>query len=95
MSIKNDIWAQELWTQQEVADYFRVVPGTIKNWRSRGLLDYWQPPGSKRVFYFRDDVKSFRDKNKKSSNGNKGGGKQHSLKNKEKPAIPTKVQWRV
>ena len=32
------LWEKELWTQQEVSDYFRVVPGTVKNWREQGLL---------------------------------------------------------
>ena len=40
------LWEKELWTQQEVSDYFRVVPGTVKNWRDQGLLSYWQAPGS-------------------------------------------------
>ena len=38
-------------TQQEVADLFRVSPGTVKNWRDAGLLDYFQVPGSSRVLY--------------------------------------------
>ncbi|MFZ0451950.1 MAG: helix-turn-helix domain-containing protein, partial [Desulfatiglandaceae bacterium] len=43
-------------TQQEVADLFRVRPGTIKNWRDAGLLEYLQPPGSTRVLYQRNSV---------------------------------------
>ena len=54
---------KELWTQREVADYFRVVPSTVKNWRDRGLIKYWQAPGSTRVLYFADEIKDFRDKN--------------------------------
>ena len=38
-------------TQQEVADLFRVRPGTVKNWRDAGYLDYLQVPGSSRVLY--------------------------------------------
>jgi len=38
-------------TQQEVADLFRVSPGTVKNWRDAGLLDYFQVPGSSRILY--------------------------------------------
>ena len=51
------LWEKELWTQQEVADYFRVVPGTVKNWRDQGLLSYWQAPGSTRVLYFSEELK--------------------------------------
>ena len=93
--MKNDIWHKEIWTQQEVADYFRVVPGTVKNWRLRGLLTYWQPPGSKRVFYFRDDVKSFREKYTKGPKRDRGGDKQPTEKTMGKPVVSAKVKWRV
>ncbi len=93
--MKPDIWHKELWTQQEVADYFRVVPGTVKNWRLRGLLTYWQPPGSKRVVYFRDDVKSFRDRYTQNAKSVKGGDKQLTEKTKGKPVMSTNVKWRV
>jgi hypothetical protein len=53
----------ELWTQKEVAQYFRVVSGTIKNWRDLGYLSYYRAPGSSRVLYFRDEIKNFIDKN--------------------------------
>ena len=93
--MKETLKEKELWTQQEVADYFRVVPGTVKNWRLRGLLIYWQPPGSKRVFYFRDDVKSFRDRYTNNPKEGKGGDSQQTEKIKGKPVISAKVQWRV
>jgi hypothetical protein len=38
-------------TQKEVADRFRVTQSTVKNWRERGLLAYFQAPGSTRVLY--------------------------------------------
>jgi len=38
-------------TQKEVADRFRVTQSTVKNWRERGLLVYFQAPGSTRVLY--------------------------------------------
>ena len=67
---------QELWTQSEVAAYFRVVPGTIKNWRDQGLLSYWQAPGSTKVLYYRDELIEFRDKHTVS----KKGGDRHKPK---------------
>ena len=42
---------KEFWTQAEVAEYFRVSPGTVKNWREKGYLSYFQLPGSTRVLY--------------------------------------------
>jgi hypothetical protein len=86
---------KELWTQQEVADYFRVVPSTVKNWRDRGLIKYWQAPGSTRVLYFADEIRDFRDKN--TFNG-KGGvqDKKKTIK-REKPVVSAKPEkaWRI
>ena len=48
--VKNGL-DHKYFTQQEVADLFRVKPATVKNWRDAGLLDYFQPPGSSRVLY--------------------------------------------
>lgn len=46
-------------TQQEVADLFRVRPGTVKNWRDAGYLDYFQVPGSSRVLYPSETINQF------------------------------------
>ena len=46
-------------TQQEVADLFRVKPGTVKNWRDAGYLDYFQVPGSSRVLYPAETINQF------------------------------------
>jgi len=86
---------KKLWTQQEVADYFRVVPSTVKNWRDRGLIKYWQAPGSSRVLYFGDEIKDFRAAN--TFNGK--GGVQNNKKaiKREKPVVsanPDK-EWRI
>ena len=70
------LWEKELWTQQEVAKYFRVVPGTVKNWRDQGLLAYWQAPGSTRVLYFSDEIKDFRDNH---TTPKKGGDRQNQI----------------
>lgn len=83
---------KELWTQQEVADYFRVVPGTVRNWRRQGLLKFWKPPGAARVLYFRDDVLAFRDRYTQIG---KGGDREKIGKHQEKPAMPARRIWRV
>ena len=89
------LWEKELWTQQEVAKYFRVVPGTVKNWRDRGLLSYWQAPGSTRVFYFSDEIKDFKENH---TNPREGGDRQTKLTDRRKPVVPTtskKNKWEV
>ena len=87
---------KEFWTQQEVADYFRVVPSTVKNWRDRGLIKYWQAPGSSRVLYFGDEIKDFQDKNTFNKKG--GVNKQYkAIEKREKPFVSTnpKKDWRI
>lgn len=90
------LWEKELWTQQEVADYYRVVPGTVKNWRDQRLLSFWQAPGSTRVLYFSDEIRNFRDKNTISKKG--GDKEKETAKIKRKgPDISStpEKQWRI
>ena len=90
------LWEKELWTQQEVADYFRVVPGTVKNWRDQGYLSYWQAPGSTRVLYFSDEIKDFMDGN---THPRKGGDRLNKITGmkREKPVLSLKKDedWRI
>ena len=89
------LWEKELWTQQEVADYFRVVPGTICNWRDQGMLRFFQAPGSTRVLFYRDDIIRFRDDNTKDPKG--GGAKVKPKQVKGKPVVSAKSEkdWRI
>jgi hypothetical protein len=61
----------DLLTQTEVAKYLRVVDATVKNYRERGLLKFFQAPGSSRIQYYRDDVIRFLREN---TFNDKGGG---------------------
>ena len=96
MKGKESLWEKDLWTQSEVADYYRVVSATVKNWRDQGLLSYWQAPGSSRVLYFRDQIKDFKDKNTVQK---KGGGRLKLMNGmkKGKPVVSTKPieDWRI
>ena len=89
MERKENLWDKEFWTQNEVAGYFRVVPGTVKNWRDQGLLSFWQAPGSTKILYYRDEIEEFRDQN---STLKKGGGRSEnkSIIRKEKPSVSPK-----
>ncbi len=90
------LWEKELWTQQEVADYYRVVPGTVKNWRDQRLLSFWQAPGSTRVLYYSDEIRDFRDKNTISKKGGDREKETAKIKRK-KPDISSTpdTQWRI
>ena len=83
-------------TQKEVADYFNVVPGTVKNWRERGYFSYWQAPCSTRVLYFSDEIKDFRDRNTISKKGGDREKEPAKIKRK-KPDISSTpdTQWRI
>ena len=89
--IEYELWEKELWTQKEVANYFRVVQGTVINWRDQGLLSYWRVPGRKSVLYFRDEIKDFRNQN---TTLKKGGGASENKnvvrKRKGKPSVSPK-----
>ncbi|BBO92071.1 helix-turn-helix domain-containing protein [Desulfosarcina ovata] len=96
MERKENLWDKELWTQNEVAGYFRVVPGTVKNWREQGLLSYWQAPGSSRVLYHRDDIKDFRDKNSfNKKGGDAGDPSKGTIKGRPVISAKTDEDWRI
>ena len=80
-------------TQQEVAVRFRVAQSTVKNWRDRGLLAYFQAPGSKRVLY---PVTAVEELEKQSIKQTKGVVRPTEIKGRRPrvPAQPQKV-WRV
>lgn len=95
MPKSNDLKKNELWTQKEVAEYFRVSEGTIINWRKDGIFSCCRMPGKRRVLYYRDEVIEQRDKNSISK---KGGDKKGKLKSvKEIPVVSTKQKkvWRI
>lgn len=86
---------KELWTQQEVADYFNVVPSTVKNWRDRGLISYFQAPGSSRVLYNADEIKDFKDKNTFNGKGEKAQQKDTVLKKVPFISPTSDDDWRI
>jgi len=80
-------------TQQEVAGRFRVAPSTVKNWRERGLLRYFQAPGSSRVLYPIDAVEELEHQSIKQK---KEVVAQPKIK-RERPRIPARPEreWRL
>jgi DNA-binding transcriptional MerR regulator len=80
-------------TQREVADRFRVTQSTVKNWRERGLLAYFQALGSTRVLYPVIAVEQFEQQSIKQK---KGVVKLTEIKRK-RPRIPARPEkeWRL
>jgi len=90
----NDLFKQEFLTQKEVAKLFRVSEATVRNWRERGLLPYWQAPGSTRVLYLSNDVKDFYEKYFKQSRGGDRPKPFNGIK-KGRPGISSNRKWKV
>ena len=80
-------------TQREVAARFRVSASTIMNWRERGLLKYFQAPGSSRILYPMDAVEELE---RESIKQKKEVVRLPEIKGK-RPRIPAQPQkeWRV
>lgn len=79
-------------TQQEVADRFRVAPSTIISWRGRGILRYFQAPGSRRVLYPVDAIEEFESKCIKQ----KGGNPNTFEIERKKPVVSSNMkEWRI
>jgi len=87
----------EYFTQNEVADLFRVTPNTVKNWREAGLLEYFQVPGSTRVLYPVDGVNQFREENKKKATvvPFKKTAAVNKVEGQEVSSNRIKKQWRI
>jgi len=81
-------------TQREVAGKFRVSQSTVKNWRERGLLRYFQAPGSSRVLYPIDAVEELE---RQSIKQKKEVVKLITEIKGKRPRIPAQPQkeWRV
>jgi len=80
-------------TQKEVADKFRISQSSVKNWREKGLLRYFQAPGSSRVLYPVDAVEELE---RQSIKQKKEVVKLPEIK-RERPRIPTRpeTEWRL
>jgi hypothetical protein len=92
--MNENIWEKELWTQNEVAEYFRVVPGTVINWRKQGLISFWKAPGPRKVLYHRDEIKDFCEKHTSAKKG--GGEKPKPEISRGKPCVSsTRKDWRI
>lgn len=84
-------------TQQEVADLFRVRPGTIKNWRDAGLLEYLQTPGPTRVLYPRKSVEELEKSCTKREKARVNNFKKPAEVKREMPGMSSKPkkEWRI
>jgi DNA-binding transcriptional MerR regulator len=80
-------------TQAEVAGKFRVTESTVKNWREKGLLQYFRVPGSTRVLY---PINTVEELEHQSLHQEKEVIRPKEIK-RERPGISPKQQkvWRI
>jgi hypothetical protein len=85
----------DLLTQTEVAKYLRVVDATVKNYRERGFLKFFQAPGSSRIQYYRDDVIRFLRENTFNDKGGGEAPKKAVVKGKPVVSAGSNEDWRI
>ena len=84
-------------TQAEVAEHFGMSESTIKNWRDRGHLPYFQMPGSTRVLYPICEIEEVEQRyTYPTKEVVKGPGSRPEIKRK-KPEISATInkKWRI
>ena len=84
-------------TQSELADRWRVAPSSIKNWREKGEICYFQLPGSSRVLYPIEAIEEIERKfTKHTKEVVKRGDKKTEIKRKM-PGMSSrpKKEWRI
>lgn len=86
---------RDFWTQEEVAEHFRVAPSTIHNWRKKGLLSFFQVPSSSRVLYLQDDVLKFKERYTTLAKAGKEEKKYTPVKGKPVVSATSNKEWRI
>jgi hypothetical protein len=79
-------------TQAEVADRFRVSVATVITWRKKGILGYFQAPGSTKILYPVSAIEAFEQRFY-----HKTKAEEVVQKKKESPEVPTRPKqvWRI
>jgi len=52
-------------TQKELAQRWRISAGTLKNWREKGVVPFFQVPHSTRILYPVSEILCIEQSNKK------------------------------
>jgi hypothetical protein len=79
-------------TQAEVADRFRVSVATVITWRKKGIMGYFQAPGSTKILYPVSAIEAFEQRFY-----HKTKAEEVVQKKKESPEVPTRPKqvWRI
>ena len=80
-------------TQKEVAHRFRVSEPTIKNWRDKGLLEFFQSPGSSRIVYPKEALEEFERRCTKKATVIES--KKPAEMKRKMPEVSSKREWRI
>jgi hypothetical protein len=79
-------------TQAEVADRFRVSVATVITWRKKGIMGYFQAPGSTKILYPVSAIEAFEQRFYRKTKA-----EEVVQKKKESPEVPTRPKqvWRI
>ena len=79
-------------TQAEVADRFRVSVATVIAWRKKGIIGFFQAPGSTKILYPLSAVEAFEQRSY-----HKSQAEEVVQKKKESPEVPARPKkvWRI
>ena len=79
-------------TQAEVADRFRVSVATVITWRKKGIMGYFQAPGSTKILYPFAAIETFEQRFYRKTKA-----EEVVQKKKESPEVPTRPKqvWRI
>jgi hypothetical protein len=84
-------------TQSELADRWRCSPGTIINYRKKGLLPYFRLPGCSKILYKIDDIERIEQQYLigKGVDSNLHQIKQLKHQKRERPVVSANRDWRI
>ena len=82
--------------QKDLAERWQCVPGTIINYRKKGLLKYFRLPGSTNIYYYLDEVEELERNHTKNENQKGGDNKKKAEIKEVKPCVSSpKKEWRI
>ena len=83
---------KKFYTQKELAARWHITQSSVKNYRERGLLPYFQLPGSSRVLYPVAEIERIEDENTKLP---KKGVTNKPKSYRKMPEVSSTREWRI
>ena len=97
-SLQNDKDGNVIWfTQKELADRWRISPGSIINLRKNGKIPFFKLPDSSRVLYPVNQIIELEQQHTQFTKEEKKKRKQPAELKRKKPVVSAKPkkEWRI